>query len=57
MGEGVGIVREKDAVVIDVALQGAAVGQAGGGQGAYGDREKQSFANALDRILTRLARG
>jgi len=32
-------------------------GQAGGGQGAYGDREKQSFANALDRILTRLARG
>lgn len=32
-------------------------GQAGGGQGAYGEREKQAFANALDRILTRLARG
>jgi uncharacterized protein YaiI (UPF0178 family) len=32
-------------------------GQAGGGQGAYGDREKQAFANSLDRILTRLTRG
>ncbi len=32
-------------------------GQAGGGQGAYGERDKQAFANALDRILVRLARG
>ena len=32
-------------------------GQVGGGQGAYGEREKQAFANSLDRILTRLARG
>ena len=31
-------------------------GQAGGGQGPYGEREKQAFANSLDRILTRLAR-
>lgn len=31
-------------------------GQVGGGQGAYGEREKQAFANALDRILTRLQR-
>jgi uncharacterized protein YaiI (UPF0178 family) len=31
-------------------------GQVGGGQGPYGDREKQAFANSLDRILTRLAR-
>lgn len=31
-------------------------GQVGGGQAPYGDREKQAFANALDRILTRLAR-
>lgn len=31
-------------------------GQMGGGQAPHGDREKQSFANALDRILTRLAR-
>ena len=31
-------------------------GQMGGGQCAYGDREKQAFANALDRILTRLQR-
>lgn len=31
-------------------------GQAGGGQGAYGERDKQAFANALDRILTRLMR-
>lgn len=29
-------------------------GQMGGGQGTYGEREKQAFANALDRILTRL---
>lgn len=32
------------------------LGQAGGGQGPYGEREKQDFANSLDRILTRLAR-
>lgn len=31
-------------------------GQAGGGQAPYGDREKQAFANSLDRILTRLVR-
>ena len=31
-------------------------GQVGGGQAAYGDRDRQAFANALDRILTRLAR-
>ncbi|AZC21481.1 MULTISPECIES: YaiI/YqxD family protein [Pseudomonas] len=31
-------------------------GQVSGGQAPYGDREKQAFANALDRILTRLAR-
>jgi uncharacterized protein YaiI (UPF0178 family) len=31
-------------------------GQMGGGQGPYGERERQAFANALDRILTRLAR-
>ncbi|MEE1865571.1 MAG: YaiI/YqxD family protein [Pseudomonas sp.] len=31
-------------------------GQVGGGQAPYGDREKQAFSNALDRILTRLAR-
>ena len=31
-------------------------GHMGGGQGAYGEREKQAFANALDRILTRLQR-
>lgn len=29
-------------------------GQVGGGQGAYSDRDKQAFANSLDRILTRL---
>lgn len=29
-------------------------GQVGGGQSAYSDRDKQAFANALDRILTRL---
>lgn len=32
-------------------------GQVGGGQAPYGEREKQAFANALDRILARLARG
>lgn len=31
-------------------------GQVSGGQGAYGERDKQTFANALDRILTRLQR-
>lgn len=31
-------------------------GQMGGGQSAYSDKDRQSFANALDRILTRLAR-
>lgn len=31
-------------------------GQIGGGQGPYGDRDKQAFANSLDRILTRLLR-
>ncbi|MCQ4321019.1 YaiI/YqxD family protein [Stutzerimonas stutzeri] len=31
-------------------------GQVGGGQGAYGDRDRQAFANALDRLLTQLAR-
>jgi uncharacterized protein YaiI (UPF0178 family) len=31
-------------------------GQMGGGPAPFGDREKQAFANALDRILTRLAR-
>jgi uncharacterized protein YaiI (UPF0178 family) len=31
-------------------------GQVGGGQAPYGEREKQAFANALDRILTRLLR-
>lgn len=31
-------------------------GQIGGGQGPYGERERQAFANALDRILTRLQR-
>lgn len=30
-------------------------GQLSGGPAPYGDREKQTFANALDRILTRLA--
>lgn len=32
-------------------------GQIGGGQGPYAERDKQAFANALDRILTRLQRG
>jgi uncharacterized protein YaiI (UPF0178 family) len=27
-----------------------------GGQGAYGEREKQAFANALDRIIARLSK-
>ncbi len=31
-------------------------GQVGGGQAPYGERDKQAFANALDRILTRLQR-
>ncbi|TWI57344.1 hypothetical protein IQ22_00560 [Pseudomonas duriflava] len=31
-------------------------GQMGGGQPPYGEREKQAFANALDRLLTRLTR-
>jgi uncharacterized protein YaiI (UPF0178 family) len=31
-------------------------GQMGGGQAPYGDREKQAFANSLDRILIRLTR-
>ena len=31
-------------------------GQIGGGQGPYNERDKQAFANALDRILTRLQR-
>ncbi|MDZ5603018.1 YaiI/YqxD family protein [Pseudomonas sp. RP23018S] len=31
-------------------------GQVGGGQAAYGEKDKQAFANALDRILTRLTR-
>lgn len=31
-------------------------GQMGGGQAAYGERDKQAFANALDRILTHLSR-
>ena len=32
-------------------------GQASGGQGPYGERDKQAFANSLDRLLTRLMRG
>jgi hypothetical protein len=31
-------------------------GQIGGGQPPYGERDKQAFANSLDRILTRLQR-
>lgn len=31
-------------------------GQVGGGQGAYSDKDRQQFANSLDRILTRLNR-
>src|SRR5512133_2035443 len=36
-------------------LRGAGVET--GGHGAYGPREKQAFANALDRALTRALRG
>ena len=32
------------------------LGQVGGGQPPYGERDKQAFANSLDRILTRLSR-
>ncbi|MHA6494870.1 YaiI/YqxD family protein [Pseudomonas borbori] len=32
------------------------LGQLGGGQGPYGERDRQAFANALDRVLTRLQR-
>ncbi|WP_312935250.1 YaiI/YqxD family protein [Pseudomonas sp.] len=32
------------------------LGQVGGGQAAYGEKDKQAFANALDRILTRLTK-
>ena len=31
-------------------------GQMGGGQAAYSDKDRQAFANSLDRILTRLMR-
>ncbi|MDD2161120.1 MULTISPECIES: YaiI/YqxD family protein [Pseudomonas] len=31
-------------------------GQVSGGQPPYGERDKQAFANSLDRILTRLSR-
>lgn len=31
-------------------------GQVGGGQAAYSDRDRQAFANALDRLLTQLSR-
>nr|MBO2509182.1 YaiI/YqxD family protein [Gammaproteobacteria bacterium] len=31
-------------------------GQVGGGQPPYGERDRQAFANALDRTLTRLLR-
>lgn len=31
-------------------------GQMGGGQASYGERDRQAFANALDRLLTRLSR-
>ncbi|MNM82446.1 hypothetical protein D3C81_944780 [compost metagenome] len=31
-------------------------GQMGGGQAPYGDKDKQAFANSLDRLLTRLMR-
>lgn len=29
-------------------------GKVGGGQGAYSERDRQAFANSLDRLLTRL---
>lgn len=32
------------------------LGQVGGGQAPYGERDKQAFANALDRLLTRLTK-
>jgi uncharacterized protein YaiI (UPF0178 family) len=32
-------------------------GQMGGGQAAYGDKERQAFSNSLDRLLTKLSRG
>ncbi|MCU1717993.1 YaiI/YqxD family protein [Pseudomonas sp. 5P_3.1_Bac2] len=32
------------------------LGQVGGGQAPYSERDKQAFANSLDRILTRLQR-
>lgn len=32
------------------------LGQMGGGQAAYADKDRQAFANALDRILTRLSK-
>ena len=32
-------------------------GQMGGGQAAYAERDRQAFANALDRLVTRLSRG
>ncbi|MCP8462825.1 YaiI/YqxD family protein [Pseudomonas sp. ZM23] len=31
-------------------------GQVGGGQAPYGDKDRQAFANGLDRLLTRLMR-
>ena len=31
-------------------------GQVGGGQAAYGEKDRQAFANALDRLLGALAR-
>jgi uncharacterized protein YaiI (UPF0178 family) len=31
-------------------------GRASGGQNAYGEKDRQAFANALDRLLTRLCR-
>lgn len=31
-------------------------GQVGGGQAAYGERDRQAFANSLDRLLSRLSR-
>ena len=37
------------------SLRGAGVDT--GGHGAYGAREKQAFANALDRVLARARRG
>jgi len=30
------------------------LGQVGGGQAAYGERDRQAFANALDRLLAQL---